>query len=373
VRINMVKLFVDAHVFDYPHSEGVATYLKGLYTAAISIVSNVEFYFAAHDTEKLVSIFGKHNHVHYLRYSGTNKWKRLGYEISRIIEQNKIDIAHFQYISPLRKVCKEIVTTHDVLFLDFPQYFPFSYRMTKNVLFKRSAHRAEMLFTVSEYSKQAIALHYNITPNNIYITPNAVSSDFYVADNQLLDEVKNKYGFNRYILYVSRFEPRKNHITLAKAFMSSKLWQKGLNLVFVGKESIYAKEYFRWYDDLPLYRRQDIVHISQLTFDELLSVYKGCELFIYPSIAEGFGIPPLEAVAAGRPCLCSNATAMKDFDFLSKSFFDPNNTEELTMKMLHFFDGNLSLDTYKAQAHIKEKYNWNSIAEYFLETIQKKL
>ena len=90
---------------------------------------------------------------------------------------HNIDYAHFQYVIPPIKKCKYIVTIHDVLFLDFPQYFPFLYRLKNNLLFKYSAKKSDIVLTVSQYSKERIEMHFNI--NDVKIIPNAVDLTYF--------------------------------------------------------------------------------------------------------------------------------------------------------------------------------------------------
>ena len=146
----MIKLLIDAHVFDGKY-QGTRTYIQGIYSAMITH-KDIEFYFAAQNVSRLKSIFGIAENIHYIRLDATNSIWRLAWEYPRIIKKYKIDYAHFQYICPLIKCCKEIVTIHDLLFLDFPKYFPLSYRIKNRTLFMYSAKRADLLLTVSEYS-----------------------------------------------------------------------------------------------------------------------------------------------------------------------------------------------------------------------------
>ena len=123
------------------------------------------------------------------------------------------------------------MTVHDLLFLDFPQYFPLSYRLKNGFMFWKSARRADVLLTVSEYSKDEIYRHFKIAKNKIGVTFNGVL----LPEKDLpKTEVRERLGLRKYILTVSRIEPRKNHISLLKAFVEMKLYNDGYKLVFVG-------------------------------------------------------------------------------------------------------------------------------------------
>ncbi|MBF6607921.1 MAG: glycosyltransferase, partial [Flavobacterium sp.] len=155
-----VRIFVDCHVFDGA-PQGTTTYLHGLYSALIKN-KKFTFYFAAHNLAALRTIFGTHENVVYLRYRSSNKFYRLLIDTPRLIRKNAIDFAHFQYVVPPIKRCKYIVTVHDVLFMDFPQYFPLTYRLKNKWLFKTSAKFSDVVLTVSNYSKRQIEKHFNI-------------------------------------------------------------------------------------------------------------------------------------------------------------------------------------------------------------------
>ena len=153
-----MNILVDAHIFDDKH-QGTRTYLKGLYSELIVIAENWHFFLVAQDIENLKKEFGVHKNVTYLPLKSQNKFYRLLIELPLIIKRNRIDYAHYQYISPPIKNCKQIVTIHDILFeqKEFKSFFPLKYRIINSTLFKTSARRADILLTVSEYSKRKIS------------------------------------------------------------------------------------------------------------------------------------------------------------------------------------------------------------------------
>lgn len=365
-----MKLLVDCHFFDYNTTEGINTYIRGLYCNLVKIAIDVDFYFVAQNMEKIKMIFGEAANIHYITLSSKNKIYRLLFEFPAIIRNYDIDVAHYQYTSPLIKNCKNVVTLHDILFKDYPKMFPLSYRLIKGFLFKLSAKRADLLLTVSNYSARQIALHYNIPFNKIGVTPNAVSEDFYSIDkNEAVDFVKSQ-GFEKYILYVSRIEPRKNQIALLKAYNELQLWKNNYHLVFIGRKTLPTPDLDTCYEKLPEKIKSFIHFYNQVPYSDLKLWYRAASLFVYPALAEGFGIPPIEAGAAGVPCVCSNRTAMGDFVFFGHNLVDPMDKENFKRKIME----NLNRDTDDLsviQKQIISIYNWKSIANNFYSELKK--
>ncbi|MFN3752801.1 glycosyltransferase family 4 protein [Flavobacterium sp.] len=358
-----IKIFVDCHVFD-GNFQGTTTYIKGLYAKLIQEV-NCHFFFAANDIVFLETIFGAHKNLTYIQYKTKNKFFRLLFDIPNIIKKNKIDYAHFQYVVPPVKKCKYIVTIHDVLFLDFPQYFPLGYRLKNKLLFKRSAKCSDIVLSVSEYSKAQIQKHFGI--EKVFVTANAVDPIYFEAFDKrtIQKEVERKFGVNNYFLFVSRWEPRKNHHRLLKVFVEKEHY-KNHSLVFIGDKAIENKTYTDYYAGLPETIKAKIFTFNKVNFEDLLLFVRGTNLSVYPSIAEGFGIPPLESLAAGIPTICSNTTAMADFHFLKDCQFDPLNEADLNTK-IHF--GLTNQDWPKMISEMKLVYSWQKAKTDFINAL----
>lgn len=362
-----MKLLVDCHGFDFDISQGITTYIKGLYSSLIKISPDIEFYFLAQNVDKIKAIFGNRENIHYLSLSSSNKLYRILFEIPQIIKQHKIDIAHFQYISPLIKNCKTIVTLHDILFIDYPQYFPLFYRISKTLPFKLSAKRADLLCTVSDYSKNRIAEVFKIDKNEIIITPNAVDPEFYNIEGE-----RPKHFPDKYILYVSRIEPRKNHKALLESYLRQELHKREYKLVFIGKETVPTPELSLLIESLPSEIKDQILLIPQCSFNNLKQWYKQADLFVYPSLAEGFGIPPIEAAVSQVPVVCNNATAMSDFKFFGKNLIDISNPELLDSAITEALTGTDKADIQSISENVNSIYNWNVIAKDFHDKIIQK-
>lgn len=344
----MIKILVDAHYFDDYYS-GASTYLKGLYSELVKI-EELEIHLASNNLDRLKENFTDPR-FKFIKLESKSNIGRLFWEFPRIIKAGNFEYAHFTYFAPFVKRCKYIVTLHDLLFIDFPEYFSFKYRISRSVMFYLSAKLANILLTISNYSKEKLIEHFRIDRKKIDLTPCATVQAY-----------KNSLGAQKlpYILYVSRIEPRKNHIQLVKAYVELELY-KEYELLFVGKSSIgvsYLEEYL-----LTLNKeiRKKIIHKENVSEEELSTIYSQASLFVFPSVAEGFGIPPLEALAARTKVICSNATALADFTFLKGFQFDPLDLDSLKSVLIKALDEkNYPFD--EMESKISKMYSWEDAA-----------
>ncbi len=361
-----MRIFVDAHLFDGLY-HGSRTYLKGIYTEMIELKKDWHFFLAGNDISKLKKEFGDGENIHYVKLKSRSKYFRLLIELPYLIYKLKVNYAHFQYISPLIRTSKYIVTTHDILFEEerFRSYFPNKYKLVNGMLFKRSAKKADILLTVSEYSKEKISEIYNITPNKIHITPNAIAEDIQGVHKS--DYIEHQYGIKKYILFVSRIEPRKNHLSVLKAYINLKLYLSDYQIVFIGFQDIMQPELYEYMESKKEYFENKLHFISNIPHKELKHFYINAELMVYPSFAEGFGIPPLEAAMNDLTVVCSSATAMKEFSFF-KYHVDPYNQNELEAAIQTALN-DPEIDHQSIKQSIRQRYHWSKSAQILIDLI----
>jgi glycosyltransferase involved in cell wall biosynthesis len=365
------RIFVDCHVFDGGF-QGTRSYIKGLYTELVKDVT-IDFFLAAHDIEKLRAEFGERPNIIYLAYKSNSKIRRLLTETPALIKKHNIDFAHFQYRVPPVKRCRYIVTTHDVLFEDFPEYFPRLNRISSLLTYRYSARMADLVLTVSEYSKTEISKYLGV--GDAVITPNGVADVFFESYDKagVKETVRRKRGLGDYLIYISRREPRKNQHLLAKYFIELKLYES-MELVLLGHETFPNPEMDKLLRELPSAVKSRIRLIDHIGFEDMLELLRGAKASVYPSIAEGFGIPPLESVAARIPTICSNQTAMADFSFFGEDFFDPRDPSDFKDKLLRIATS--TEDKSKTEAHhqtVRETYTWKNAAAIFERELRKHL
>lgn len=368
-----IKLFVDAHSFDKEY-QGVRTFIKEIYTVFLARYPSLEIFFGAVNADKLREEFPLINPENIIQYKNRANLVRFYSDIPSILKHYQIEFAHFQYLAPVgKKNCIYIVTTHDILFNDFRSDFSSAYRYTRNYFFRRGIDRADIKTTVSEYSKDRIQYYFKIPATSLHVIPNGVNGAFakrFSSQQAASDLIFTKYGIKNYILYVSRIEPRKNHIALIKAYIEEKLYDQEVALVLIGKESIMVTELALFLDQLSVDQKRHIHWISQVDQQHLEAFYKGCRVFAYPSKAEGFGIPPLEAAVAKVPVVCSDQTAMRDFDFFAPYLFNPYDLADLRDKLRRSLENPPELSQLNRIAEeVLIRYSWENSAEKLFQLI----
>jgi glycosyltransferase involved in cell wall biosynthesis len=370
-----ISLFIDGHTFD-KEFQGTHGFIRGLYAALSRKYNDLDIYAGAHDTENLqkeLPFISPGNILPYKKHPAG--FMRFITDIPAHIKKYNFDFAHFQYTAPApHSTCRYIVTLHDILFNDFREDFPLAYRLSRNIFFRKSFKKAAIKTTVSSYSRQRIARHYHIPVEKINVIPSGPVAAFgsgYTKE-QAAESIYKKYGIRNFILYVSRIEPRKNQQLLLKKFLELELYKQGIAVVFIGKHSINAVLFQQLLRSVNTEQAAFIHRFEQVTPEDIEAFYRSCRVFAYPSKAEGFGLPPLEAALCKVPVLCSRVTAMEDYSFFDPYRFDPADENEFAYKLVSLLDsppGQVQLDMV-AQRTL-ENYSWERTAEKFYQLLKR--
>ncbi|MDJ0582434.1 glycosyltransferase family 1 protein [Crocosphaera sp.] len=272
------------------------------------------------------------------------------------------------YIFPYQKA-KKIMTIHDLTFIKFPEY---STNIVKGYIdrIKRCLSWTDAIITFSENTKKDITELLNIDPNIIYVTPQASRYSSNYLKSKLLDNnshLINDYLEQPYFLFVSTLEPRKNILTLIKAFEYLKNNHKiPHKLILIGKKGWNYKKILEKIETSQF--KEYIKHLDYIS-DELVAIfYSQAEAFIYPSFYEGFGLPVLEAMTLGSPVITSNTSSLPEVAGNAALYIDPNNYYELAEIMLKVVDNSTlrkeMIDKGQKQAN---KFSWERTATITLE------
>ena len=305
-----------------------------------------------------------------VRRVSMNPYKRLGMDLPMAVRRDRPDLLHVQYTGPLFCKVPLVVSVHDVSYLEHPRYFTRFRAAQLQHTVRRTIAAAARVLTPSEFSQRAILKYYPLAGDKVVVVPNAVSSAFRPMEREAARAaVERKFGFNGpFVVSVGDLQPRKNHLGLLRAFEEVVRAHPQLShrLVLVGKETWYSKELHAAVQRSSI---ADRVHFTGYVEDaDLLQFYGACDLFVYPSFYEGFGLPILEAMACGRAVACSNTTAMPEVANAAGILFDPDSTKEVARAMVDvLLDPELRLRLERLGTQRAASFSWERAARKTLD------
>jgi len=224
---------------------------------------------------------------------------------------------------------KTVFTLHDLIFLHYPAYhLPYN-RWFLTLAMPRFLRAAHVIVTPSECSRQDAIKFYNLPAEKIKVIYEAAAPHFKPATNPTeLARIRQKYNLPaNFLLHVGTIEPRKNLSRLLEAFRAALADHPGLRLVLVGKKGWLYDEFFQKIKTLGL--DDHVVFPGFVDEADLPAFFQLAEVFVYPSLYEGFGLPPLEAMACGAPVICSNSSSLPEVVGNAGLLVDPADTAEL--------------------------------------------
>lgn len=240
-------------------------------------------------------------------------WGNMGVSLFDISPGVKADIAHGVNFHPIpSNFGKSVITIHDLYFLINPQHLGRLARITLPREINNCAKRASFILTVSECTRQDVLSKLDVRPEKVKSIPNAAGPHFTFLNDEVLNQnTRERYtGGAPYILYLGTLEPRKNLVRLIHAF--SLLKSKGLphKLLMAGRRGWLYEDIFTTIEKLGL--QENVVTPDYVPEKDLVPLYNAAEVFVFPSLYEGFGIPALEAMACGTPVIASNSSSLPE-------------------------------------------------------------
>ena len=325
-----MRYCVDAHALGR-HLTGNEAYVRNLLDGFKTLKENSEFlaYISVPGAEKLVP------NCFETRTISDNPFIRLGFDLSRKLRRDRADLVHVQFTAPLACPVPVVVSVHDVSFLEKPEFFTHARRLQLQYTVKNTVRKAARVLTLSEFSRRSIARAYGMDPSKITVVPAGVSSSFRPLHRQQAKAfVEGRFKVpGPFILCVGDLQPRKNQIGLIHAFEELLCAHPDLphQLMLVGKETWFAPHVHQAAKKSLV---KDRIHFTNYVNEkELLQLYNACEIFVFPSFYEGFGLPILEAMACGRAVACSNSSAMPEVADSAGLLFNPESTGEMVRAM----------------------------------------
>ena len=296
-----------------------------------------------------------------------------------LIYSQKIDLMHFPHFNiPIFYHGKFIVTIHDLIHKHHsmshatthgPMVFAIK-KMGYTKAFQTALEKSQKILVPSQFVKDQIIKEWKTKTEKITVTPEGVEENLLkVASNISKEEIqkvlKKYYVTKPFLFYAGNAHPHKNIDRLITSFFDLQKKYAGLQLVLSGRENFFWKKILKKIQDDKL---KNIIHTGFIPDEELIAFYSSAKAYIFPSLEEGFGIPILEAMAAGAPVISSNAGSLKEVGGDAALYFNPNNVADMTEKI------SMVLSDQKLRNELIEKgykryrqFSWKKMVEQTLK------
>ncbi len=293
--------------------------------------------------------------------------------MARKLKMLRVDVMVYQTFPAFVHYVPSISFIHDVLFREFSQFFTWKERLYFFPMSWLARKKSNRLIATTRYvSNDLLKYHYTTSASRIDLVPLAVSDaykPFEYQNPEKLTEVKKKYALpDQFLLFVGRLNVRKNIENLLKAIMLIRDAQ--IQLVIVGQADWKTPDLKELLGKPELKKR--IIMTGAMEDNELVLTYSMAKIFCFPSFAEGFGLPPLEAMASGVPVIVSDTTALPEVCGNAAVYTDPHSPENIALAIDTLLD---NTELYKAQKlkgiQKAKQFTWTLSARAFMNSISK--
>ena len=365
-----MRFAIDAHAIGR-HLTGNEVYIRSLLSAFGAQKPDCEIlaYVSADEARAAVPA-----HIQ-TRKVAANPFIRLGLDLAEKVRQDRPDLLHVQYTAPLACPVPVVATVHDVSYLEHPEYFTRERALQLQVTVGRTVRRAAKILTGTETARNSILKVYgDLEEGKVVVVPYAAASEFRpISREAAVARVREQHGIGvPFILSVGDIQPRKNHIGLIKAFakLVRAYPQLKHDLVLVGKAT--------WFSDRVQEAARESGAGERIKFfgfvpdADLLQLYNACDVFVFPSYYEGFGLPALEAMACGRAVVCSEASALPEVVDGAAILFDPYVVDEMVRAIADILlDGELRGRMERLGLQRAAHFSWQKTAQRTLEVFHQ--
>ncbi len=289
------------------------------------------------------------------------------FELPRLARRLQLDVLHVPSYRRMiwERPCGMVATIHDLAPFRVSRKYDWKRMLYGRLVAKRLAHRPHEIITISRNTARDITTYFGVPTNRMQIVYNGINhAELFPGTG-----AETRAGFEKpFFLYLARLEhPGKNHIRLVEAFNQFKrATQSEWQLVFGGSDWSGAEHIHRAIKASPF--AHDIQALGFVPNANLPGLYRAASVFVYPSLYEGFGMPPLEAMACGCPVISSTGGALREMVADAGVLVEPENTLELARQMIRLADDSALRETLRAKglAHA-QRFTWQAAARATLE------
>lgn len=367
-----MRIGIHASHLNVPQTDGVKVFLKNLILNIKELDKENQFflYYKAKPAEGFIEA---PNYKHVV-VPGRGPWTQL--HLPRHLFKDKLDAfyIHLQTLPFYRPKMRTVITIHDIAFFDFPEYFTVKNRVLLYLFSSYAIRSADKIITPSFNTKNDITRRFKVNEEKIVVAPLAYNKNIFkpVPENFDSRETKEKYKIKGpYILYIGVLQPRKNIARLIRSFNVLKKKNKiPHQLVLVGSPGWLFEDIFKEIAKSPF--KKDIIQIGEVKWEELPKLLWAAEVFVLPSLYEGFGLPVLEALASGTPVITARNSSLPEVGGEAAEYIENAKSEkEIAEKILKVISNeNLREEMRQKGFEEAKKFSWEKCAKNILQTIK---
>lgn len=324
-----MRILIDAHMVGERES-GNERYMLNLIRALRDLAPPSDFLVAGTHPELLEPVV-KPDRQWRLFSVSRSPWRRLFLDLPGIAAREKVSLMHVTYTGPLLSTCPLAVTVHDVSYWRHPEWFSNRDNFVLRLGVAMTLRRARGVITVSDHARSEIISCYGLPEDKVHVTQEAADPWFCPVaplESKALEWMRRAGIRKPYVLAVGNLQPRKNLIRLVRAFAACLRESKhDCQLVCAGRAKWRESEIYE------LISREGVVDSvvfpGYLPDEKLVDLYREAQVFVYPSLYEGFGLPVLEAMACGTPVITSNVASIPEVAGDAAIMVDPLDVQSL--------------------------------------------
>lgn len=363
-----MKIAYDAKRF-FHNTSGLGNYSRDLVRILANNYSKNEYFLLSKNkNERGAEILALGN-VHYCQLSSGIFSRQL--KMGKDAQKLGVDIFHgLSGELPLKwneKSIKKIVTIHDLIFERYPQFYSFFDRKIHFWKFKKAVEVADLIIAISEQTKRDIVDFLGVSEDKIRVVYQGCHRAFKEKPSEeFLIQIREKFNLpNRFILNVGTIEVRKNLISVVKALYGTKI-----PLVVVGKKTKYYQEIKKEIQKDGI----EVHFLQEVNMEELAGLYRLADIFIYPSLFEGFGIPIIEALFSEVVVITSNLSCLPEAGGKHSVYVNPLNIEDIRAKILFLWENEAERKRRAARGlEFVQKFNDEQIARDLIAVYEEVL
>lgn len=353
---------------------GIGRYTRSLVKALARLDKENEYILLVAGRPKEGTAFPPNFEIRYLPLSHhwtTILWQRLRLPLSADLFTGPVDLFHSpDYVFPPLRRGKRVLTIHDLSFLRYPEGAPPGLRWYLTQAVPRSISQADLVLAVSRSTKRDLIELLEVEADRVEVLYEGVEERFHPLDEEALVAVRGRYSLDfPFILTVGTLEPRKNHVGLLQAY--SLLKRRHLpQLVIAGDKGWLYEGIFQEVERLGLEER--VLFLGYVPEEDLPALYNLADLFVYPSLYEGFGLPPLEAMACGTPVVVSDTSSLPEVVGDGALLVPPRDVEALGEAMEKVLsDPPLREELRRKGLERAKRFRWGEAAKRLLALYER--